>query len=134
MEKAAKYTHRSAYKEYREIAGKSALSFEEWVKIIPDIFWHINRAIIVDLYEWRLPFGGGFIRIAKTKNGYFTFYWDRSGDSCRLKKKRMWTFRECRGWRDKLIGERGLIHHYYALKNDPYKSNYDVPKVSRRPK
>ncbi len=131
MKKAQKYTHQSAYKDYVKMVEDkdSILSYKDFDRAIRSFMYKLNREIIVEKYEWKLPFGGGYIRIAKDKRGMFFWYWDRANDYCRIPKKRLWSFRAVRGWQDKLIGSRGLVLHYFACLNNPKVENYSVPRI-----
>ncbi len=108
----------------------STLPFKVYDKAIRLFMWKLNREIIVEKYEWKIPSSGGYLRISKDSRGRFFWYWDRINDYCRIVKKRLWSFRPVRGWVDKLIGQRGLVLHYFACKNDTKKENYDVARIS----
>lgn len=134
LQKQKKYTHQSAYKDYcKRVEDKdSILSYKQYDKAIRLFMWKLNREIIVEKYEWKIPSFGGYLRISKNNKGIFFWYWDKINDYCRISKKRLWSFRPVRGWVDKLIGFRGLILHYYACKDDNKKENYNVPIISHR--
>lgn len=139
-----KVTHQSVYKEYCRIVSKDStpLSFREYDKAMKAFFWRLSRTIIVDIYEWKLPFAGGYVRIAKKERRdkqtnqllyrRFYWYWDVANDYTRLTKKRLWSFQATVGWKDRLIGERGLSNHYMKLKCDNLVENYDVPNIDHR--
>jgi len=131
MKKAQKITHQSMYKDYTKMVEDkdSILSYKDFDKAIKAFMYKLNREIIVEKYEWKMPNGAGYLRIAKDKNGFFFWYWDRANDYCRIPKKHLWSFRAVRGWVDKLIGRTGLILHYYKCKEDKKLEDYDVPRI-----
>ncbi len=119
------------------------LSFKEYDRAMKTFFAKLSRTIIVDIYEWKMPFGGGYVRISKhqrrDKNGKiiykrFFWYWDKINEYTRISKKRLWSFKATVGWKGRLIGERGLSNHYMKLKCDPKLENYDVPIIDHRTK
>lgn len=133
LKKETRYTHQSSYRDYAKRV-KYPLSYKEFDTFIRLLMFKINREIIVNKYEWKLPHFGGFIRISRRKETKFFFwYWDKANDYCKIKKKLLWSFRPVRGqFKDNLIGKKGLIHHYFALKNDKTQIDYDVPIISHR--
>lgn len=117
------------------------MSWALYNAIIRDFLYEINRAIIVDKYEWKVPFFGGHIRISKKevkdKEGNFVRWWyhwkwDKRRNIMHWPKSSMWTFvpveGRCarRGVADKDIGEYGLIEHIREMG-----SNYDVMLKAR---
>jgi len=130
------FTHQTAYKDYKETVGKDALDYRTYDRVIRAFFYKLNRAIIVDTYEWKVPHSGGYIRIAKAeygeRKGIFYWKWDTNNPYTRIKKKSLWSFKPVEGWIDRKIGARGLIHHYFKLKNDPAVLDYNVPKIRHK--
>lgn len=127
VKRMPRYNHQSAYKEYREMV-KSPLEFDVYDEVMRRVMAKISKAIIVDKHEWKLPFSMGYIRIAKTSKGMFYWFWDRLNPACRLRGRRYWIFTPARGTIDNYIGEKGLIGHFYKLKNNPYEEDYNVPR------
>lgn len=126
--KAQRWTHQSAYKGYSE-SVKEPLPPKVFDSVISEFFRKLNREIIVDKYEWKVPYGGGYIRIAKNRWGMFFWKWDRENPYTRLKRKRLWMFKPVVDWKNKLIGSRGLVLHYFACLNNNKVANYDVPNI-----
>lgn len=132
FKKATRYTHQSAYQEYVKDV-KAPLDYQTYDKAIRLVFKKLCRAIIVDKYEFKIPFRLGFIRIAKNSKGFFFWFWDRMNDFCRLKHRRQWSFTVARGTIHNGMGRKGLTRHYYDLKNNPRVPDYDVPrKINHR--
>lgn len=130
----SRYTHRSAFKDYvKELEDKgSALTDRQHDLFFRALMKRIARKIIVDQYEWKLPFRLGYIRISKTKGGLFFWFWDRNNPYTSIPKKLLWSFRPTEDWVEKQIGRRGLIVHYFKCLNDPKIPKYDVPIIDHR--
>lgn len=129
LEKIKKFTHYTAYKEYKKKAGDNALTYRQYDAVICKFFYQLNREIIVDKYEWKVPFSGGYIRIGKNKAGIFYWKWDRDNPYTRIKKKKMWSFKPVEDWKTSKIGARGLVNHFLELRDNPQVANYDVPNI-----
>lgn len=110
----------------------STLSFKQFDKAIRTFMRKLSRTIIVDKYEWKIPYGGGYLRIAKDKNGMFFWYWDKANDYTRIPKKLFWSFRAVKDWKEKQIGDRGLKIHYFKCKNDRLVEDYSVPRIDHK--
>lgn len=134
IKKTKRYTYQSAYKDYLEIIPdkSSALTYPQFCKVIPTWCRKLDIKIIHEPYEWKIPYGGGYLRISKNDKGFFYWYWDRANSYCKIKKKRMWSFKAVDGWNDKEIGDTGLKLHYFECKNNPRKAKYDVPIINHR--
>lgn len=127
--KCKRYTHQSAYKEYAK-SVEYPLDFKTYDKFIRLLMYKLNIKIIKEKYEWKLPNAGGYIRISRDRKGIFFWYWDRSNTYCRLKKKRLWSFKPVSGWfQDYMIGDKGLRRYYTECKQNPKVENYDVPII-----
>lgn len=122
-------THQSFYREYKKIAGKDALDYKTFDAIVKAFFWRLSREIITDKYEWKLPFGGGYLRIAQSTWGKFYHKWDVINPYTRLKRKRIWSFKPVVDWTHKMIGERGLRAWVLECDNDPMKAKYSVSRI-----
>ena len=125
LEKYPKYNYRSTYKDYcKEV--KDPLTYKQYTNVMLKFFKKLSRAIIVEKYEWKLPYGLGYLRIGKTKHGTFHWKWDTNNPYTRLKRKRLWSFKPVTDWQTKEIGERGLMLHIWTTNNDKTVPNYDV--------
>lgn len=135
VKKAKRFNHQTSYIEYTEEVDHPEPS-SIYFAVITEFLYEINRAIIVEKYEWKVPFFGGFLRIykkpVKDKEGNFVrwwYYWkwDRSSNIMHWPKASVWSFKAVEGRCKRRIpgkediGEVGLWKHKEALKG-----NYDV--------
>lgn len=117
------------------LGGKAIQDFKVSRGIVEDFFYKLNKTIIRDKYEFKIPSLGGFLRISISKRGKIFWYWDKSNDYCRLTRKRYWNFDPVVGWQKPVeIGERGLKKWIIECKNDPYKPKYSVVRKFSRKK
>lgn len=127
MKRLPRFTHQSAYKEYAE-SVKMPLPYPAYDVAISQVLKKLSAEIIVNKYEFKMPFLKGFVRISKNAKGFFYWYWDRLNSQCRLKARAQWTFTPARGNIHEPLGVKGLTAHYYSLKNNPRVADYDVPR------
>lgn len=139
IEKAKRYNFQSAYKDYKDQV-QDPVSWPVFSEVLKKYMHNLNRAIIVDQYEWKLPFHIGYIRISKRKkkpksryNGWIYWAWDRYANAHHLPKPSLWNFKPVEGkYGGNLIGEYGLAAHITACKNNPRKENYDVIRKTHK--
>lgn len=135
IEKAKRYNYQTSYVEYvKEV--DNPFSWEIYSGVIRDFLYEINRAIIVDKYEWKIAYFGGFLRISKNpvydenknvKRWWFFWKWDKSRNIMHWPKASAWSFKAVEGRCKRRIagaediGEYGLWKHMEAMGG-----NYDV--------
>jgi hypothetical protein len=136
----SKYSKKYEYKKYK--------------KVLTTFFYELSRAILYDRYEYKLPYGGGTIRVAKnppskkvkkldyahfnktgekrfhlnrhTNGYYFFFYWNKK--NCKWPNFNIYKFKVTRG-NDKIIGARGLSKHIKECSENPLVKDYDVIQI-----
>lgn len=132
----AGYSVRTFHGDQKRILGNKAIQdYKVCVGLVEDFFYGVNKTIIRDHYEFKIPSLGGYLRISISKRGLIFWFWDKSNDYCRLTRKRYWSFEPVVGWKKPVeIGHRGLKKWIMECKVDPYKPKYSVIKKFRRKK
>lgn len=117
-------------------------TWEIFSKVLEKHFYKLNRKIIVDRYEWKIPFSGGYLRIGvkmvknkltgKKDRQWFYWKWDKRRNTHLWPKASSWMFVPVRGQVKNRhpelenIGEKGLEHHLAMISKDPKKPAYLV--------
>lgn len=125
-------------------------NLKKYKDVLFTFFYGLSQLIIYEKYEYKVPFGGGSIRIAKVRlgknrtldykhykatgqkrfhlnrhtNGYY-FFWYWNTKRCLYKHSKLFKLIPNRG-NDRVIGARGLSKHINDCSSDPYKKDYDV--------
>lgn len=135
FKKAVRHNFRTSYNEYRK-ETENPEAWEIYGAVISDFLYEINRAIIIDKYEWKIPFFGGYLRISKKpvhdenknfKRWWYYWKWDKTRNSMHWPKVNTWSFKAVEGRCKRRradqedIGETGLWKHIESLLG-----NYDV--------
>jgi len=146
------FTIKSAYKKspYRK-----KYTLKKYKDVLLTFFYGLSKLIIYDKYEYKIPLGGGTIKIIKVKggkkrtldykhykatgvkrfllnrhsNGYY-FMWHWNTRRSMFKHNKLFRLIPNRG-NDGIIGARGLAKHVINCANDPYKKDYDVMGLTR---
>jgi hypothetical protein len=128
------YSVKTFYKDQKKLLGGKAIQNHKLcADIVGDFFHILNRTIIRDNYEFKIPSRGGYLRISKNKKGIFHWLWDKTGDYCHLTRKPFWSFEPVVGWRKPVeIGHRGLMKWIIECKLDPFKPKYSVVRKFKR--
>ena len=63
-------TLRDSYKIYKESYGKEAIDYNTYSKLIKDFNKEVMRKILLESFEFELPYRLGTIRIKKTKSKF----------------------------------------------------------------
>lgn len=141
FKKAPRYNFQTSYTDYRKEVDNPE-PWEIYSGVVRDFLYEINRAMIVDKYEWKIAFFGGFLRISKKEvkdafgkflRWWFYWKWDKSQNIMHWPKANAWSFssvegrckRRIEGAED--IGEYGLWKHIESMNG-----NYDVMLKKRR--
>lgn len=129
---------------------KEKYSKKRYKDIMLSFFYELSKAIIYEKYTYKVPLGGGSIRIVKitgstnktldykyyketgikrfhlnrhTNGFYFKWHWFTR--QCKYTNYKLYKMIPNRG-NDRIIGTRGLARHIKDCSNDPYKKDYDV--------
>lgn len=133
IKKAARFYYQMSYLEYKKEV-ENPVSWDIYCKVLTDFLYEINKAIIVDKYEWKVPYFGGFLRISKkpieiAENGevtrwWYYWLWDKSRNIMHWPKSTTWSFKAVEGKRKRRregsidIGEYGLWKHIEAMRGN----------------
>ncbi len=139
IKKAVRYNYQTSWLEYKE-EFKNPEPREVYFRVILGYTRGVGNAIIVDKYEWKIPYYQGYLRIDKDEKfdakgnliwRWCFWRWDNKRNIMHWPKPSLWGFKACEGKHIGDVGETGLRKHIVALKNDKTKPNYDVFKKKR---
>ena len=136
---------------YKKSKYKSKYTLKRYKEILSSFFYELSKAIIYSKLEFKIPFGGGTIRVSKnpasvkfkkidfahfnktgekrfhlnrhTSGFYFFFFWNKTRSY--WTNNRFYKFEVTRG-NDKIIGARGLARHIKECSENPLVKDYDV--------
>lgn len=138
--KQKRYNYQTAFFDYRRDVD-SPESFPVYASVLRDFFYGLNRSVIVDKYEWKIPFFGGYLRISKkpykTKDGedkwWYYWAWDKTRNIMHWPKANVWTFQPVEGrCRRRNVGEKDIGAYGLWGHINEMGSNYDVMIKKRR--